>query len=78
MICKANIKKEEDTNYNEISYIGTSELTWKNGWYSHKLSFKNRKYANSTILSKDTQLIQDKIEKFLMLKRDIVEKVPVV
>ena len=39
-------------NENNKTYIGLTEGTWKQRSYKHTSSFKNKKYENSTTLSK--------------------------
>ena len=46
-------------NDNRI-YTGATELNWKNRMYNLNLSFTNKKYANSTRLSKYVWQIKDK------------------
>ena len=50
VICKANVTTDkDDTGKN---YIGLTEGTFKQRYTQHKLSFRNRKYANRTELAK--------------------------
>ena len=49
VIYQAKVKTATDP---EKTYIGVTEGTWKQRSYTHKLSFNNRKYINSTTLSK--------------------------
>ena len=55
-------------------YIGLTEGTFKQGFAQHKLCFRNRKYVNSTELSKNIWNLQDN-NKYYDIQRSIIAKV---
>ena len=57
------------------TYIGLAEGEWKTRYYNHKKSFKNRKYANETTLSKYVWETKDKSNETPTLKWSIVKSV---
>ena len=66
VIYKANVTTDkDDTGKN---YIGLTEGTFKQRYTQHKLSFRNRKYANGTELAKQWKL-QNKLVYHLFSKR---------
>ena len=48
------------TGHPRLLYLGTAEGDFKQRYYNHKKSFKNRKYANETSLSKYIREMKDK------------------
>ena len=52
---------KDDTGKN---YIGLTEGTFKQRYTQHKLSFRNRKYANRTELAKHIWKLKDNIENY--------------
>ena len=56
VIYQAKVKKATNP---EKTYIGLTEGTKKQRSYTHKLSFNNRKYINSTTLSKHIWKLKD-------------------
>ena len=62
VIYKANVTTDkDDTGKN---YIGLTEGTFKQRYTQHKLSFRNRKYANRTELAKHIWKLKDNIENY--------------
>lgn len=58
LVYNANVTTEEDTTGK--NYVGLTEGTFKQRHTQHALSFRNRKYANSTELSKYIWTLKDK------------------
>ena len=62
VIYKANVTTDkDDTGKN---YIGLTEGTFKQRYTQHKLSFRNRKYANRTELAKHIWKLKDNNENY--------------
>ena len=57
-------------------YLGTAEGDFKQRYYNHKKSFRNRKYANETSLSKYIWEMKDKHNRSPNLMWCIVRSVP--
>ena len=64
------------TGHPRKAYLGTAEGEFKQRFYNHKKSFKNRRYANETSLSAYMWEMKDKYNIIPELKWYIVKTVP--
>mgnify|MGYP000651105689 CR=1 FL=1 len=64
VIYKANVTTDNDNTGK--NYIGLTEGTFKQRYTQHKLSFRNRKYANRTKLAKHTWKLKDNKENYMI------------
>ena len=62
VIYKANVITDKDNTGK--NYIGLTEGTFKQRYTQHKLSFRNRKYANRTELAKNIWKLEDNKENY--------------
>jgi hypothetical protein len=69
IVYNAQVTTEDDTPAK--NYIGLTEGTFKQRYTQHKLSFRNKKYANSTELSKYIWKLQD-IKKNYNIKWSVI------
>ena len=62
VIYKANVTTDKDNTGK--NFIELTEGTFKQRYTQHKLSFRNRKYANRTELAKHIHKLKDNEEKY--------------